>query len=73
VELVRACQGFGFYHADAEKFVTRSNGHIVIDDGRRYLTVRKKSTSSWWTAAAREAAGSSLLFSTDFTRWPSSI
>jgi predicted membrane-bound spermidine synthase len=69
VELVPGVtQAFGFYHADAMRFVNDPNGHIIIDDGRRYL----KRTSKKFDVIAVDppppvsAAGSSLLFSKEF-------
>jgi predicted membrane-bound spermidine synthase len=69
VELVPSVtQAFGFYHADAARFVNDPNGHIIIDDGRRYL----KRTSKKFDVIAVDppppvsAAGSSLLFSKEF-------
>ncbi len=69
VELVPSVtKAFGFYHADAEKFVNNPNGHIVIDDGRRYLSRcgGKFDVIVVDPPPPVEAAGSSLLFSTDF-------
>src|SRR5207248_972183 len=38
VELVPSVKdAFGFYHQDAARVLNNSKGHIVIDDGRRYL------------------------------------
>jgi spermidine synthase/MFS family permease len=69
VELVPSVtQAFGFYHADAAHFVNDTNGHVIIDDGRRYL----KRTSKKFDVIAVDppppvsAAGSSLLFSKEF-------
>jgi predicted membrane-bound spermidine synthase len=69
VELVPSVtKAFGFYHADAARFVNDPNGHIIIDDGRRYL----KRTSKKFDVIAVDppppvsAAGSSLLFSKEF-------
>jgi len=69
VELVPSVtKAFGFYHADAENFINNPNGHIVIDDGRRYLNRcgRKFDVIVVDPPPPVEAAGSSLLFSTDF-------
>jgi spermidine synthase len=69
VELVPSVtKAFGFYHADAEKFVNDPNGHIIIDDGRRYLNRcgKKFDVIVVDPPPPAEAAGSSLLFSTDF-------
>lgn len=69
VELVPSVtESFAFYHPDAEKFINDTNGHIVIDDGRRYL---RRCGERFDVIVVDppppvEAAGSSLLFSTDF-------
>lgn len=59
---------FGFFHADADQFVHAPNGHIVIDDGRRFLrrTARKYDVIVVDPPPPVEAAGSSLLFSREF-------
>jgi spermidine synthase len=69
VELVPSVRdAFGFYYADAARVLTNAKGHIVIDDGRRYL----KRTSEKFDVIATdppppvEAAGSSLLYSEEF-------
>lgn len=69
VELVPGVtQAFGFYHADAARFVNDPNGHIIIDDGRRYLkrTEKKFDVIIVDPPPPVEAAGSSLLFSKEF-------
>jgi spermidine synthase len=69
VELVPSVtKAFGFYHADAARFVNDPNGHIVIDDGRRYLkrTAKKFDVIVVDPPPPVEAAGSSLLFSREF-------
>jgi len=69
VELVPSVvKAFGFYHADAATVLDNPMGHIVIDDGRRYL----KRTRQMFDVIVidppppPEAAGSSLLYSTEF-------
>jgi predicted membrane-bound spermidine synthase len=69
VELVPSVtKAFGFYHADAARFVNDPNGHIIIDDGRRYLkrTTKKFDVIVVDPPPPVEAAGSSLLFSREF-------
>ncbi len=69
VELVPSVtQAFGFYHPDAGQLLQNPHGHIVIDDGRRYL---KRCAKTFDVIVVDppppvEAAGSSLLFSRDF-------
>jgi predicted membrane-bound spermidine synthase len=69
VELVPGVtKAFGFYHGDAERFVNDPKGHIIIDDGRRYLrrTKRKFDAIAVDPPPPVSAAGSSLLFSREF-------
>jgi spermidine synthase len=69
VELVPSVtKAFEFYHADAARFVNATNGHIVIDDGRRFLkrTAKKFDVIVVDPPPPAEAAGSSLLFSREF-------
>jgi predicted membrane-bound spermidine synthase len=69
VELVPSVtKAFGFYHADAERFINDPNGHIVIDDGRRFLkrTSRKYDIIVVDPPPPVGAAGSSLLYSKEF-------
>jgi len=69
VELVPSvAKAFGFYHADAARLVNDPNGHIIIDDGRRYLsrTSKKFDVIVVDPPPPVSAAGSSLLFSKEF-------
>jgi len=69
VELVPSVtKAFGFYHADADRFLTNPLGHIIIDDGRRYLkrTSKKFDVITVDPPPPIEAAGSSLLYSKEF-------
>lgn len=69
VELVPSVpKAFGYYHEDAARFVNATNGHIVIDDGRRFLkrTAKKFDVIVVDPPPPVEAAGSSLLFSKEF-------
>lgn len=69
VELVPSVKAsFGFFHRDASQLEANPKGHIVVDDGRRYL----KRTSKMFDVVVTdppppvEAAGSSLLYSEEF-------
>jgi spermidine synthase len=69
VELVPSViKAFGFYHANAAQVLNNPNGHVVIDDGRRYLkrTAKKFDIIVIDPPPPVEAAGSSLLYSTEF-------
>jgi predicted membrane-bound spermidine synthase len=69
VELVPSVpRAFGFYHADADRLLDATNGHVIIDDGRRYLkrTHRQFDVIIVDPPPPVQAAGSSLLFSTEF-------
>jgi predicted membrane-bound spermidine synthase len=69
VELVPGVtKAFGFYHSDADRFVKNPKGHIIIDDGRRYLrrTQQKFDAIVVDPPPPVSAAGSSLLFSREF-------
>lgn len=71
VELVPSVrESFGYYHADAAQVLANPHGHIVIDDGRRFL----KRTAEQFDVIVVDppppvqAAGSSLLYSDEFYR-----
>jgi len=69
VELVPGVtKAFGFYHADAPRCLSNPRGHIVIDDGRRFLnrTQEKFDVIIIDPPPPPQAAGSSLLYSTKF-------
>jgi len=69
VELVPSVtKAFGFYHADTARFINATNGHIIIDDGRRFLkrTDKKFDVIVVDPPPPVQAAGSSLLFSKEF-------
>jgi spermidine synthase len=61
-------KAFGFYHADAARILGNPKGHIIIDDGRRYLTrvPGKFDVIVVDPPPPPEAAGSSLLYSDEF-------
>ena len=61
-------ESFGFYYADAAKVLKNPKGHIIIDDGRRFLnrTQEKYDVIVVDPPPPVESAGSSLLYSTDF-------
>jgi spermidine synthase len=69
VELVPGVvQAFGFYHADAARVMRNPRGHIVVDDGRRFLrrTREKFDVIVIDPPPPVETAGSSLLYSAEF-------
>ena len=69
VELVPSVtEAFGYYHADAAHWANDPKGHIIIDDGRRYLkrTTKKFDVIVVDPPPPVEAAGSSLLYSKEF-------
>jgi spermidine synthase len=69
VELVPSVtKDFGFFHADAERAINDPNGHIITDDGRRFLkrTDKKFDVIVVDPPPPVQAAGSSLLFSKEF-------
>ncbi len=59
---------FGYYHADTATALKNPNGHIVIDDGRRFLrrTKEKFDVITLDPPPPPEAAASSLLYSKEF-------
>lgn len=61
-------KSFAFYHPDAQTILADPRGHLVADDGRRFLQ-RASETFDLITVDPPppvEAAGSSLLYSTGF-------
>jgi len=69
VELVPSVvDAFGFYFPDAYQCLNNPNGHVIVDDGRRYLRRCGRSFDVIVTDPPPpvEAAGSSLLYSTEF-------
>jgi spermidine synthase len=69
VELVPSVpKMFGYYHSDASQLLHSPSGHVVIDDGRRFL----ERTSDQYDLITIDppppvqAAGSSLLYSKQF-------
>jgi predicted membrane-bound spermidine synthase len=69
VELVPSVpRAFGYFHSDGPALLSSSLGHVVIDDGRRYLE-RPGEQYDLITIDPPppvEAAGSSLLYSEEF-------
>ena len=69
VELVPSVRdAFGDFFADAAELMQDPRGHIIVDDGRRYL-MRTEKTFDVITIDPPppvETAGSSLLYSTEF-------
>jgi len=69
VELVPSVRdAFPYYYEDAPEILKRSNAHIIVDDGRRFL---RRTTQSFDVITLDppppvEAAGSSLLYSEEF-------
>jgi len=59
---------FGYFHGDAASVMKDTNGHVVIDDGRRFLLRGKKKYDVITVDPPPpvEAAGSSLLYSEEF-------
>jgi spermidine synthase len=69
VELVPSVvDAFGFYHADAPQLLANPKGHIIIDDGRRFLERTRIMFDIIIIDPPPpvEAAGSSLLYSQEF-------
>ena len=69
VELVPSVtKAFGFYHANAAQALDNPKGHVVIDDGRRFLRRTRENFDVIVIDPPPpvETAGSSLLFSTEF-------
>lgn len=69
VELIPSVpKAFGFYHPDAAELLKNPKGHIVIDDGRRFLkrTPLKFDVIATDPPPPLQAAGCSLLYSSDF-------
>ncbi|MES2790798.1 MAG: fused MFS/spermidine synthase [Planctomycetota bacterium] len=69
VELVPSVSdAFGFFFADADEVRRNPQGHIIIDDGRRFLrrTTERFDVITLDPPPPVEAAGSSLLYSREF-------
>ncbi len=61
-------KAFGFYHANADEVRKNPKGHIVVDDGRRFLnrTSQKFDVIVTDPPPPLQAAGSSLLYTPQF-------
>jgi spermidine synthase len=71
VELVPSVkEAFGYYHDDAAAVMSNPRGHVVIDDGRRFLrrNDQKYDVITIDPPPPIEAAGSSLLYSREFNQ-----
>lgn len=71
VELVPSVpKVFSYYHADGNQLLSSPKGHVVIDDGRRFLdrSNQKFDAIIIDPPPPLEAAASSLLYSRDFYR-----
>jgi spermidine synthase len=69
VELVPSVPAvFPYFHADAPQLLQSPQGHIIVDDGRRYLERTQESYDviTIDPPPPVEAAGSSLLYSKEF-------
>lgn len=69
VELVPSVpKMFPYFHADAAQVLSSPNGHIVVDDGRRYLerTTERYDVITIDPPPPVEAAGSGLLYTQEF-------
>ena len=69
VDLARSVpEAFPYYFDDAPALMKHPNGHIVIDDGRRFLNSGRKTFDviTIDPPPPLEAAGSSLLYSKEF-------
>lgn len=69
VELVPSVSdAFGYFFKDAEEIRNNPQGHIIIDDGRRFLrrTTQRFDVITLDPPPPVEAAGSSLLYSREF-------
>jgi spermidine synthase len=69
VELVPGVtESVGFFHTNAHEFLSNPKGHLVVDDGRRYLqrTQEKYDVIVVDPPPPLTAAGSSLLYSLEF-------
>jgi spermidine synthase len=61
-------KAFGFYHADADEVRKNPRGHMIVDDGRRFLkrTTQKFDVIATDPPPPLQAAGSSLLYTPEF-------
>jgi len=69
VELVPSVpKTFPYFHADAAQVLSSPNGHIIVDDGRRYLerTSQQFDVITIDPPPPVEAAGSGLLYTQEF-------
>jgi spermidine synthase len=71
IELVPGVRDvFGFFFADANRYLSHPRGSVLIDDGRRFLrrTPRQYDLITIDPPPPVEAAGSSLLYSREFLK-----